>query len=358
MAQTMKAQVFYEAEKMALEERPVPEITDLDVLVKVKTVGICGSDVSYYYGYSPVDTPTGKGPIVLGHEFTGDVVQVGKVPASLGLYKEGDRVVVNPVQHCNACYACAEGHTHECANLNVPGVSADGGYAEYCRSNYTGLFKLPEAVDYAAGAFIEPLACAVNGMRRLDIDLGHFVVIFGPGPMGQMMVQMAKRWGAGRVALVGTRDYRLEWGKKSGADFVFNPSEKGSKYYVGDLAAAIRKANNGQLADRVIVATSSNAAFETGIDIAAACSILVHFGLPDAEDVIHVPALSFHTMDKQIRSAWLAPLSWPAAIRAIDTGIVKVKDLVSHTYKLEDTEKAIRSLKERKGDPMKVQIVI
>jgi hypothetical protein len=106
-------------------------------------------------------------------------------------------VVVNPVQHCNACYACAAGQTHECTNLNVPAVSDDGGFAEYMRSHYTGPFKLPAAVDYASGAFIEPLACAVNSMRKLDIDLGQFVVIFGPAPMGQMMVQMAKRWGAG-----------------------------------------------------------------------------------------------------------------------------------------------------------------
>ena len=101
---------------------------DADVLVKVKNCGICGSDISYYYGFSP----TGKMPIVLGHEFTGEVVEVGAIPKSMGLFKPGDRVVVNPVQHCNACYACASGHTNLCANLYVPGVNADGAMAEYC----------------------------------------------------------------------------------------------------------------------------------------------------------------------------------------------------------------------------------
>jgi threonine dehydrogenase-like Zn-dependent dehydrogenase len=157
---------------------------------------------------------------------------------------------------------------------------------------------------------------------------------------------------------VGTRDYRLDWGKKSGADFAFNPSEKGSKYYVKDLKKAIQEAGGGKLADRVIVATSSNAAFETAVDIAGVCSIIVHYGLPGGEDAFKVPALSFHTMDKEIRAAWLAPLAWPPAIRAVETGIVKVKDLVSHTYKLEEAEKAIRNLKERAGNPMKVQIVM
>ena len=97
---------------------------DADVLVKVKNCGICGSDISYFYGFSP----TGKMPIMLGHEFTGEVVEVGAIPKSMGLFKPGDRVVVNPVQHCNACYACASGHTNLCSNLYVPGVNADGAH--------------------------------------------------------------------------------------------------------------------------------------------------------------------------------------------------------------------------------------
>jgi threonine dehydrogenase-like Zn-dependent dehydrogenase len=356
MPKMMKAQVFYEAEKMVLEEMPVPEVTENDALVKVKNVGICGSDISYYYGLSPVDTPTGKGPLVLGHEFTGEIVRVGKVPANLGLFTEGDRVVVNPVQHCNACYACAAGQTHLCENISVPGVSTNGGFAEYCLSKYTGLFKLPDNVSYAAGAFTEPLACVVYGMRKLNIKPGQFVAIFGPGPMGQMMVQMAKSIGAGKVALIGTRDYRLQIGKKFGADYVFNTRDKKSRYYVGNLKETISEISKGKLAERAIVPTSSNKAFEEAIEITGKCSIIVHFGLPNQDDVIRIPALGFHTMDKEIRSSWLAPLSWPTAIRSIAEGLVEVEAMVTHTYPLEETEKAIVNLRNRTDDPMKVQI--
>jgi threonine dehydrogenase-like Zn-dependent dehydrogenase len=356
MAETMKAQVFYEAEKMELEEIPVPEVTDVDVLVRVKNCGICGSDISYYYGLSPLGTPTGKGPLVLGHEFTGDVVEVGPIAKSLDLFKPGDRVVVNPVQHCNACYACAAGHTNLCTNLYVPGVSANGGFAEYCISRYTGLFKLPDSVSYAAGAFTEPLACAVYGIKKLDIEMGQFVAIFGPGPMGLMMVQLARSVGAGRIALIGTRDYRLEEGKKWGADHVFNIQDKKSPYYVEDLKAAIAELTHGALADRAIVPTSSNDAFEQAIDITGNAAILVHFGLPNEGDVIHVPALSTHTMDKEIRFSWLAPMVWPTAIRAISEGLLNVEPLISDTVPLEKTEEAIRNLKNRTGDPIKVQV--
>lgn len=358
MADKMKAQVFYEAEKMVFEEIPMPEVTDIDVLVKVKNVGICGSDISYYYGLSPVGTPTGKGPLVLGHEFTGEVVKMGRVPDSLGLFKKGDRVVVNPVQYCNACYACAEGHTNVCENISVPGVTVNGGFAEYCVSKYTGLFKLPDNVSFAAGAFTEPFACVVYAMKKLEIEPGHFVAIFGPGPMGQMMVQLSKSVGAGKIALIGTRDYRLEAGKNFGADYIFNVKDKNSKYYVDDLKKAISELTDGKLAERAVVPTSSDEAFEQAVEVCGNCSIIVHFGLPNEDDVMRIPALSFHTMDKEIRSAWLAPVTWPTAIRSIAEGLVNVEDLVSHTYPLEETEKAIINLKNRVNNPMKVQIVI
>jgi L-iditol 2-dehydrogenase len=356
MTEKMKAQVFYEAEQMEMEELPIPEVTDIDVLVRVKNCGVCGSDISYYYGLSPVGTETGKGPLVLGHEYTAEVVEVGAVAKSMNLFQPGDRVVVNPVQHCNACYACAAGQTNLCANLYVPGVTHDGGFAEYSISRYTGLFKLPDTVSDAAGAFTEPLACAVYGMKKLEIEPGHFVAIFGPGPMGLMMTQLAKATGAGKVALIGTRDYRLEEGKEWGADYVFNVSEPESPYYAADLKEAIADLTHGEMAPRAIVPTSSNAAFEQALDITGNAAILVHFGLPDEGDVIRVPALETHTMDKQIRFSWLAPLAWPAAIRAISEGLVDVEPLVTSTVPLEETGPAIESLKARIGDPMKVQV--
>ena len=246
MANTMQAQVFLEAEKMEMRDVPIPRVGDADVLVKVKNCGICGSDISYFYMWSPPD----KMPIILGHEFTGEVVEVGAIPKSMGLFKPGDRVVVNPVQHCNACYACASGHTNLCSNVYVPGVNADGAFAEYALSRYTGLFKLDDAVSYAAGAFIEPLACAVYAMNKLEIEPGQFVAIFGPGPIGIMMTQIAKHTGAGRVAMIGTRDDRLEEAKKWGADYIFNTKDEKSPYYVKDLKSAIADVTHGKLADR------------------------------------------------------------------------------------------------------------
>ena len=144
MAEKMKAQVFYESEKMELEEIPVPRVSDIDVLVKVKNCGVCGSDISYYYGLSARGHASGQGTDRARSRVhrRGRGSRLG-ARSRMKLFAPGDRVVVNPVQHCNACYACASGHTNLCTNLFVPGVTANGGLAEYCVSRYTGLFKLP-----------------------------------------------------------------------------------------------------------------------------------------------------------------------------------------------------------------------
>lgn len=353
MADTMKAQIFYENEKMEMADVPIPHVGEADVLVKVKNCGICGSDVSYFFGYMP----TGKMPIVLGHEFTGEVVEVGAIAKGMGLFKPGDRVVVNPVQSCNACYNCASGKTNLCSNLYVPGVNADGAFAEYVISRYTGLFKLDDSVSYAAGAFIEPLACAVYAMNKLEIVPGSTVAIFGPGPIGIMMTQIAKKTGAGKVIMIGTRDYRLEEARKWGADCVFNTKDEKSPYYVKDLKAAVADVTHGKMADRAINPTASNAAFEQAIDITAGGAILVHFGGPASTDVIHVPALSFHEADKQIRASWLAPGVWPQTIAMIAEGLLNLEPLVSKARPLSEAAQAIIDLRARKDDPIKVQIV-
>ncbi len=354
---TMKAMVFYEKEDMRLEEREIPKTGPDQVLVKVSTVGICGSDVSYYFGTTPVGTDSGKGPLILGHEFTGEVVEVGEIPKSKGLFVPGDLVVVNPVQYCNACEMCYDGKTHLCDNMTVNGVTKDGAFAEYVSADYTGVFKLPKGMSLSDGAFVEPMACAVNAFRKLEMEPGQLVSIWGPGAIGLMMVQIAKSLGAGKVALVGTRDYRLDAGKKLGADFVYNIKDTSSPNYTSNLAESYNK-DMDKLVDRTICATGSNEGFEQAVETSANSSIIVHFGLPDEDDKFCIPALAFHTADKQIRSAWLAPMVWPETLRMLEHGLVDVGSLVTHSFPLEEAAKAITNLKNVVDNPIKIQITV
>jgi len=354
----MRAQVYYEPEVMKMEMIDIPRISDNEVLVRVKAVGICGSDMSYYYGHSPLGTPDGKGPLVLGHEFSGEVVEVGKIPASMKLFKEGDRVIANPVQQCNSCDMCSRGMFNVCPNCVVPGVTVNGGFAEYCKLNYTHVYQMPDNMSFEEGAVVEPLACATYAIKKTEINLGDFAVVFGPGPIGIMMVQLIKAAGAGKVALVGRRDFPLNIGKEVGADYVINTRDANSPYYTDNIVKKIRELSGGSMADKVVVPTSSLDALQSAIDVSGSGSTIVYFGLPGPDDRIQVPALSCITSDKTIKFSWLAPLVWPTAIKAVAAGLVNVKKIFTHRFSLEECEEGIRFMKYGKGDKLKGLVLI
>jgi len=344
----MKAQVFYEPTVMKLEEVDIPQIADDEVLVKVKYAGICGSDISYYFGHSPVDTP-----IILGHEFSGQVVEVGAIAKSKDLFAPGDRVICNPVEQCNACEMCAKGKFNVCSNLVVPGVTCDGAFAEYCVMKFTHLYKMPDEMSYKHAAIIEPLACGTYGIKKLDVKIGDFVVVFGPGAIGIMMVALAKASGAGKVALVGTRDYPLSIGTKNGADYVINIKDTASANYTDDVKAKIEELTGGAMADKVIVPTSAKKALQDALDVAGAGSTIVYFGLPGEDDTIDVPALDSIQSDIDIKFAWLAPLVWPTAIAAVKGSLIDIDSIFTHTFSLEDCGKGIDFMKNGAGNKLK-----
>ncbi len=354
----MQAQVFYEANTMKLEKVPVPAPTPEQVLVKVKACGICGSDVAYFFGNSSLETKTGKGPLILGHEFSGEVAAVGEIPARLGLFAPGDRVTVDPVQYCNACRICKKGQVNLCEKKTVLGVSTNGGFAEYCVSHYTGLHKIPANVTYEDAAMTEPLACAVHGVKRMAIQPGDICVVLGPGPIGNMMAQLVKSSGAGKTVLVGAKgdDYRLDLAKKAGADLVCNTAEPSSPYYVKDLKAKIEEISDGQFADAVITPTGSVDAMELAFEISGRRARLVFFGLPADNAVIRVPALRSILWDKTVQFSWLAPLTWPQALDSIANKLVDVKSLASSVIKLSALEEGIKNVKNRVGNPIKVLV--
>jgi threonine dehydrogenase-like Zn-dependent dehydrogenase len=354
----MKAQVFYEPLNMKLEEIDIPKIADDQVLVSVKACGICGSDIAYYYGDSPLETPNGKGPLVLGHEFSAEVVEVGALPAKLGLFKPGDRVVVDPLQYCNACEICKRGYVNLCEKKTVLGVSVNGGFAEYCASHYTGLHKLPDNVTYEQGSLAEPLADAVYALQKAQVALGDFVVVIGPGAIGLMMVQLLKSSGAGKVALVGTRDYRLKVGKELGADIIINTREKDSPYYADDLKKKIGELTDEKFANVVMTPTGAVTAMESAFAISGRRARIVFFGLPGANDFIRIPALDTIFWDKTIQFSWLAPLTWPTAMQALANKLVNVEPLITHSIKLDNLVQGIIDVKSRSDDVLKAVVTI
>jgi threonine dehydrogenase-like Zn-dependent dehydrogenase len=350
----MKAAVFYEQEDLRLEDVPEPEAGPDELVVRVLACGFCGSDIEYYYGKSPLGTPDGKGPLVLGHELCGEIVQAGKLADSYGL-AEGDRVAVNPVQSCNACNACRAGKVAFCQNLSVLGVTMNGGFAQFAKTKLAHAYKLPDSLSNEQGAFVEMLSSAVYATKRAEVEPGNFAVVYGPGPVGLSMVQLLRNEGA-RVALVGTRDYRLEIGKQLGAEHVWNTRDESSPYWVPDLAAAIQEANAGRLADRVLVATANVDANQQAIEISGPGSIVVLMGLAGPNDTISVPLLSNLAQDKTIRFSWLYPLQWPTTIRILETASIDTGPIITHSAPLDGISSAIERVLQREDDVVKTVI--
>ena len=344
----MKAAVFYDVQDIRLEDVPEPEPGDEDVIVEVAACGICGSDLEYYFGRSPVGTADGKGPLILGHEFSGRVVAVGKDAQGLA---EGDRVAVNPIQS-RAGNDLSRSGTPNFDLSTVLGVTTNGAFARFVRSKAEHAYKLPDSMSDEQGAFVEMLAASVNAIEKADIAMGDLVVIYGPGPVGLSMVQLAKARG-GRVAMIGTRDYRLELAKQMGADYLFNTREQASPHYTADLVQSIMNVNSGGLAERAIVATAVAEANQQALDLTGNGSTVVYMGLSGPEDTVKIPMLTALTQDKTIRFSWLYPNQWPKTIRLLREGIVDTSKIITHTGPLEGINDAIQQVHNREDGVIK-----
>jgi threonine dehydrogenase-like Zn-dependent dehydrogenase len=343
----MKAQMFYQPQEMSLVEIDIPEIATDEVLLKVKACGICGSDIAYYFGRSPLETKDGKGPLILGHEFSGEIVEMGTMAVENSNFKLGDRVMGNPVRECNACKYCSQTAVNLCENKRVKGVSVHGAFAEYVTMPYTHIYQVPEGITYPEAALCEPLACGTNAVNTLDVALGDFVVIFGPGTIGLMQMQLILAKGAGKVAMVGILDFGLEKALELGADYVFNTADRSSPYYCKDVPAEISKLTDGEMANKVIVPTAAKPALQGALAVSGNRAKIVYFGLPSETTILEVPLLDFLTKDKSILSSWLAPFTWNAAQNALKNGKIQIGALITHTFSLDELEKGIRFMDDK-----------
>jgi L-iditol 2-dehydrogenase len=242
----MRVAMYYDNRDVRLEEMPTPQIGPGELLVKVMASGICGSDVMEWYRIK-------KAPLVLGHEIAGEIVKVGE---GVERYQVGDRVFVSHHIPCNTCRYCLNGQHTVCETLHTTNYDP-GGFAEYLRvprlNVDRGVFLLPDEVSYEEGAFIEPLACVVRGQRVARLQPGQTVLVLGSGISGLLHLALACALGAGRIVATDINEYRLKAAQRLGAEVVIHAEE--------DVPARLRQANEGRLADLVIVCTGAFPAF-------------------------------------------------------------------------------------------------
>ncbi|NLY80534.1 MAG: 2,3-butanediol dehydrogenase [Lysinibacillus sp.] len=260
----MKAALWYKAKDIRVENIEEPQVTLGRVKIQVAWTGICGSDLHEYVAgpiFVPVDKPhevsKEVAPIVMGHEFSGTVVEVGEGVNSV---KVGDQVVVEPILACGKCPACLQGKYNICKHLGFHGLSGGGGgFSEYTVVDERWVHKMPEGLTLEQGALVEPAAVALHAVRISKFKAGDKAVVFGVGPIGLLVVEALKASGASEIYAVELSKQRGEKALELGATAVINPAE------VDDVAAKIQELTNGG-ADVAFEVTGVPAVLQQAID--------------------------------------------------------------------------------------------
>lgn len=258
----MKAAVFHEPGVMVVEDLPVPTIADDELLVRVRSASVCGTDLRISrHGHFKIAAGQHR---VQGHEVAGDVVQVGREVAG---FAAGDRISVTPNVGCGHCRFCRLGLNNMCPNYEAFGVSLDGGFQEYLRIpgfavQRGNVFHLPDRVSYAEAALVEPFSCCLRGQEALGVGYEDTVLIVGAGPIGAFNVMLARLAGAKKIIVANRSQPRLDRMKEYGADVLINVIEQ-------DLTAAVLAETDGQGVDVAITAVSSAEVQATAVQLLA-----------------------------------------------------------------------------------------
>lgn len=322
----MRVAVYHNNSDIRIEERPVPVIGPGEVLVRIRASGICGSDVMEWYRVP-------KAPIVLGHEVAGDVVEVGEGVTHLA---KGDRVVVSHHVPCNECWLCEAGYHTACHTLHTTNFDP-GGFSEYVRvpplQAASGVIALPDGVTYEEGTFVEPLGCVVRAQTRAGVRDGSTALVIGSGISGLLHIRLAAALGAGRVLATDVSPYRLEWARRAGAQAAFDATEAGDR-----LPELVREANEGRLADLVLLCTGARSAIEQGLACLESGATFVFFAPPPPGEPYPMPMADLWRREVTVRTAYgAAPDDLATALDLIAERRVRVDDLVTHRLPLDRT---------------------
>ncbi len=319
----MRVAVYYNNKDVRIEERPTPQIAPGELLVRVEASSICGSDVMEWYRIK-------KAPLVLGHEITGEIVEVGK---EVERYQEGDRVFVSHHVPCNTCRYCLSGHHSVCDTLRQTNFDP-GGFSQYIRvpkiNVDRGVFLLPEELSFEEGVFIEPLACVLRGLRLSRMQPGQSVLIVGSGISGLLYVQLAQALGAGRVVTTDINEYRLNAARQFGADTTIHAEE--------DVPARLRQVNDGWLADLVVICTGAISAIPPALRSVERGGTVLFFAPTEPGIDIPMPMYDIWHDGITLTTSYAgSPSDITEAIELIRARRVRVQEMITHRLPLEDT---------------------
>ncbi len=319
----MKAVKLYRAGVLRTEEMPRPEPKPGEVLVRIKAVGVCGSDIHYFKDGRIGDTPI-RSPLVLGHEPAGVIEAVGKWVTQ---FEIGDRVAVDPALSCGVCECCLEGNPNLCPDVRFFGSPpVDGAFREFLTHPAHAVFKLSDGLSFADGAMLEPFGVAVHAVDLGKIRTGTSAAILGVGSIGLCVLQLARLSGAAEIFVTDLIDSRLDLARQLGADVALRADD--------DPVGRIRKLTGGRGVDVVFEAAGAVETPQQAVDLLKPGGTLVLIGICP-EDRIPLKASAARRKGITIRMARRMKHVYPRAIRLAERNTVDLKCLVTHRYPLE-----------------------
>ncbi|MFI0980470.1 zinc-dependent alcohol dehydrogenase family protein [Streptomyces sp. NPDC021093] len=328
----MRAAIIEAPGKVSVTSVPDPEPGSRDVIVKVASCGLCGTDLHILQGeFAP------SLPIVPGHEFAGEVVEVGSGVTELAV---GDLVAVDPSLYCHECKYCRSGRGNLCDRWAAIGVTVPGGAAEFARAPVANCVRLPAHVDVRDAALVEPLSCAVRGYDVLKGNLGSEVLIYGSGTMGLMMLELAKRTGAASVDILDTNPERLATARRLG---------------VGGAAAYADELDRPQGWDVVVDATGNAAAIQDGLGRVAKGGTFLQFGVSDYATRATVEPYRIYHQEITITGSMAVLHSYERAAALFAAGVLDPAVFISDRLPLEEYAQAMDRFRAGKGRKIVVE---
>lgn len=346
----MKACVLHKVGDLRVEDVPNPKPRKGEVLVRIKASGICGSDIQRVFVKGTYHFPT-----IPGHEFSGDIVKLGK---DVDLSYLGKKVSVFPILPCMKCDNCQIGQYAQCINYNYFGSRCDGGFAEYIAVPVWNLVFVPDSLSYEEAAMCEPSSVAIHALRQGGVGIGDTIVIYGAGPIGLILGSWAKAWGADKVLLVDIDESKIVFAKKIGFQYVWNSND-------GDPVIWVKKVTEGKGADISIEGAGVSITLEQCLKSVRTFGKVITMGNPIGDMTLSQEGY-WEILRKQLKviGTWnssyvsIPKNDWKLAIRAMEKGQMDMKQFITHKVPLTDGIKPFKMMRDKKEFFNKVMYVM
>ncbi|WP_163537458.1 zinc-dependent alcohol dehydrogenase family protein [Gracilibacillus sp. YIM 98692] len=331
----MKAVLYQKPMDYIVTDVETPTIKENQVLIKVKSCGVCRTDIHIHHGEFIAEFP-----LTPGHEFVGEIVALGE---KVNHVKIGDRVAADNTVLCGHCYYCKRNQPLYCENFYSLGVTGPGGFAEYVVVNHDKVFFIDD-LSYDQAVFAEPLACAVHGMDKIDVQPGDDILMFGTGPTGLLLAQLLVHGGASNVVVVASDKRKLDVAKNLGVHETIQMDRSDYSIHEQEL-----KQKSPRGFDIIIDATGAEEVIQHLPQFSKKGSKIVIYGVASQSDKLVLSPYEIFEKELNIIGSFAQTHCFDRAIKYLQNGVVKVDELITHRFNLDDFHRGLDQVENGKG---------